>query len=99
MYDEPYLHLIRTSPVLQPFADDPDPARLVRNLRGASSGERVMIAAALSLLPADWLPEETRDVPFRLADVLSLDAANCRALVEAVAMRADHPNAAGVWPA
>jgi hypothetical protein len=86
-----YEMLIRNSHVLMEFADDPDPARLVARLGTASSGTQVMIRAALSLVPKEWLPESARDLEFRLDDVGVLDARNTRALLEAIALQADHP--------
>lgn len=89
-----YLHLINTAHSLARFADDPDPERLVAALGYASSGESVMIRAALSLIPRGWLPPAAQDLPLRLSDV-SCDAGNCRALLEAIALEAGHPEVLG----
>ncbi len=92
-----YLHMINNAPSLAQFADDPDPERLVRRLGTASSGESVMIAAALSLVPDTWLPDSAGKVPFRLNDVGSLDAGNTRAMLEAVAIQAAQEEALHGW--
>lgn len=88
-----YLKLIQSSHSLAEFASDPEPERLVRRLGTASGGESVMIRAALSLLPQGWLPESAAEVEFRLEDVARLDGNNTRALLEVIALKAQHPEA------
>lgn len=95
--NKPYLHMINNAPSLAEFADDPDPERLVRRLGTASSGEKVMIAAALSFVPEAWLSDSAGKVPFRLNDAGSLDGGNTRALLEAVAIQASHEEALHGW--
>lgn len=94
-------HLINHGHSLAEFRDISDeydriPA-MVRRLGTASSGERAMILAAISLLPEAWVEEalegesSTLSIPsFRLNDLGSLDGQNVRSLVEAIAIHADH---------
>jgi hypothetical protein len=94
----------------------PDPeaaiASMVRHYPVASSGERIMISAALSLIPKPWLEEVYEDIgvnhpstplplpvpaELRLSGIGSLDAGNTRALIEAIAIVAGHPEVLR-WP-
>jgi hypothetical protein len=91
-------HLLATCHSLAEFRDDPDPDLLARRLSTASSGERVMIHCALSLIPRAWLSDEAADATrsFRLDDVSSLDEQNAQALIEAIAIATGYPSVAGV---
>jgi hypothetical protein len=64
---------------------------MVRAYGAASSGERVMIAAALSLVPEAWLPDHIKAPGFRLCDAGSLDSGNTQVLLQAIAIQAGHP--------
>ena len=62
--------------------------RMCNHYPAASSGERVMIRAALSCVPRAWLPEEAADVdPFRISDCTMLDNGNAVALLRALAVQ------------
>lgn len=93
-------HLVDHAHSLSDFRNQEDSDRIpamLRQLRVASSGERVMILAAFSLLPTAWLKgvvdEDTaREIPpLRLSDASPLDADNTKALVEAIALHTGHP--------
>lgn len=93
--NEAFENILGEAPALRRYAEEADYEvaieRMVRAYGAASSGERVMIAAALSLLPEAWLPDHIKAPPFRLSDAGSLDADNTHALLEAIAIQAGHP--------
>lgn len=80
-----YEYVVRNAPSLRRFAGK-DPKILLAGLRGASGGERRMIAAALSLIPDAWLDFEKP--PFSLADLSGVDPDNAEALARAVLIAA-----------
>lgn len=68
-----------------------EPEDLLRHLGVASGAEKVLIRAAISLLP-DWdVPEAGEALHFELHDVHRLDIDNTRALLGAIALQAEHP--------
>jgi hypothetical protein len=94
--------LMKMSPSLQQFSwpgEDPEQTLRImhRRLRTASSGERFMIQAALSLIPKGWLPKGVKAPHIHLSDVCSLDGGNTAALVAAIAQGADHLEVLGSW--
>lgn len=93
-------HFIEHAHSLSQFREIPEEGRIPamrRRLGTASSGERAVILAALSLLPDTWVEDvlgqdAVAELPvFRLNDTYPLDADNTRALVEAIAIQTQHP--------
>jgi hypothetical protein len=95
-------HLLTRAPALASYRDEDDPEvmaeRMARQLGVASSGERVMLSVALSLMPDVWLSEAANAAVrrFRLGDISPLDADNARLVIEAIAIATGYPEAAGL---
>lgn len=98
-------HLVHHAHSLHEFEDMSGSERIqamVRRLGTASSGQQAVILAALDLLPEAWVEDALEAAgllssiqPFRLNDLGLLDGQNTRAVVEAIAIQADHPEVVG----
>ena len=83
-----YEYLTTHCHLLHSFGGNPD--AMLKHFGRASGGERVLIAAALSLLHPLDRPEGAEKVLIQLYNVGSLDHQNTRILLRAIEIEAGH---------